>query len=355
MSWTQNWELLPDVNWGVRENWYSLGDNRYAAVRVRLLIAQSSGQQSQFGPVLEAYNVGPEDILEFRKRRERVVNQTTTVSEAIKSATMSRVCDQLVTKISVELSSKAPGFSGKLGSEILSKSECEITSTTEKALVITNSRSTQVTEEDEYSITLKGGNGPRVAEIRRRYWPRRWDVYLHSYEYIELSYKTWWLWGDIRRTIKQAESGLLGWPLVTANFFEPQSAAEVCYGPITNELADPNSVKFQKLTGSTPEWRAPWAETLENLARSAFPVTKEERAAARRSAGKKSATRRFAGKKSAAKKITRKAARKMLARHTSVKKLVAKKAVLKKTSARKTSARKASARTSAAVGPAASG
>ena len=81
--------------------------------------------------LIRAYTVGPDDTIELRRKREQIITLMTTISEAIRSTTTSRVCDQLATKISAELGVKVPGFFGKLGSEILSKSEYEITKTTE--------------------------------------------------------------------------------------------------------------------------------------------------------------------------------------------------------------------------------
>ena len=52
----------------------------------------------------------------------------------------------------------------------------------------------------------------RRAQLRRRYWPRHWSVYLHSYDFLELSYQRRWLWKDVRKTIKRVEGQRLGLP-----------------------------------------------------------------------------------------------------------------------------------------------
>jgi hypothetical protein len=307
VSATKDWEVLPNSDLADRASWLSLGNDRYAALRVRLLIVRSDGQQSRFGPVVNAYNVAPEDTIELRRRREQVISRTTTISEAIRFTTTSRVCDQLATKVSSELSAKGFGFAGKLGSDILSKSEYEITRTTEEALSATTSHVIQETEEDEHVIKLEGGATDRVAELRRRYWPRRWDVFLHSYEYLELSYKRSWFWRQIRETIKKTDSGALGWPLVSIAFYEPQTGVDVCYGAVANELDNPDSIEIQELTGPMPSSTPRDGESLEELAKLAFPVTKEEKSRAA-SRPKKKAAPKKAAKKAPAKKAAKKKA-----------------------------------------------
>src|ERR1700730_893269 len=328
MSVTKDWEVLPNSDLADRVNWRFFGNNRYAALRARLLIVQSSGQQSRFGPVIKAYNVAPEDTIELRRRREQVISRTTTISEAIRFTTTSRVCDQLAAKVSAELAAKVPGFSGKLSSEILSKSEYEITTTTEDVLSTTTSHLIQETEEDEHVITLKGGSDHRVAELRRRYWPRRWDVYLHSYEYLELSYQRAWFWRQVRNTIKTAES-VLGWPLVSVLFYEPQSGVDVCYGSVPNELSNPDSIEIRPLTDAMPGSTAPGGESLEELAKLAFPVTKEEKLQAAnrpkrmvigKLAGKKAERRQSAPKRAARRAAPKMAAKKAASRRNAKKK-----------------------------------
>jgi hypothetical protein len=226
------------------------------------------------------------------------------------------VCDQLAAKVSSELSGKAPGFSGKLSSEILSKSEYEITETTEDVLGATTSHMIQETEEDEHVITLKGGNEHRVANLRRRYWPRRWKVYLHSYEYFELSYRRSWFWRQVRETIKKTGSGVLGWPLVSVVFYEPQSDVDVTYGAIADELDNPDSIEILRLADAMPRSMPPGGENLEELAKLAFPVTKEEKSKAASRPWKVAASKKaakMAAPKKAAKMAAPKKAAKMVA------------------------------------------
>ena len=332
MSTIKTWDSLPDADLSDRANWHALGNNRYAALRARLLIVQTNGSQSRFGPPIEAHNVAPHDTIELRTRREQVISRTNTISQAVRFAASSRVCDQLSAKVSAELSAKAPGYSGKLSSELLAKSEYELTTTAEETLNSVTSYAIQETQEDEHTIKLEGADVARVAELRRRYWPRRWDFYLHSYEYLELSYEKGWFWGRVRSTIKSTESGVLGWPLVSIVFYEPQADRDVCYGPVADELANPDSVESRTLTDPMPGSVAPKEKKLEDFAKLAFPVTKQEKEASRAKAERKAAAKkpakRVAAKKAVRKVAAKKTVRKMAAKKTA-RKSTAKKAVRK--------------------------
>ena len=235
----KDWELLPNSDLGDRTNWRSLGDNRFAALRARLLIIRENEKQSRFGPVIAAHNVGPDDEITLKRRREQIIGRTETISEAVRFATTVRICDQLTAKLTSELSAKVPGFTGKLQSELLTKNEYEVTEQVESSLNTTTSHLIQEIEATEHIIKLKGQSSQREAQLRRRFWPRRWDVYLHSFEYLELSYRTNWVWWQVRKTIKQLYSGVLGWPLVSLTFYEPQSDVDVCYGPVEDEIEVP--------------------------------------------------------------------------------------------------------------------
>ena len=45
MAPTKAWETIPSADFASKLNWRSLGENRYAALRVRLLILQTNGSE----------------------------------------------------------------------------------------------------------------------------------------------------------------------------------------------------------------------------------------------------------------------------------------------------------------------
>lgn len=327
MPITKSWELLPNSDISDRSSWRSLGNDRYAVFRARLLLVCTNDKQSRLGPVIAEHNVAPHDTITLRRKHERIISRTETISESIRFVATSRVCDQLTAKIGAELSTKVPGFSGKIQSELLTKSEYEITEEIENALTTTTSHFIQETEELEHIIMLSGAKDHRIAQLRRRYWPRRWDVYLHSYDYLELSFRRSWLWREVRDTIKRTRSGVLGWPLASLTFYEPQSDVDVCYGPIRNEIENPELLEVHLLNTAMPSSRAPREEDLEEFAKLAFPVTKAEKARAEKqkkvlavtvAPKKKPVKKRMAKKKVAMKKT----AKKKVARRKTAKKKV---------------------------------
>jgi hypothetical protein len=336
MGITKNWEVMSDGDLVDMRNWRALGNNRYAALRLKLLIVRTDGQDSRFGPTIEALTIAPNDTIEVRRKREEVITQTNTITEAIRFSTTSRVNNSLTAKLVSELGAKAPGFSGKIGSELLTKEEYEITNLAETALSATNSHIIQETNEDEHILTLTCGDSVRVAKLRRRYWPRRLDVYLYSCEYLELTYRRSWYWLKVRETMKRTESDVLGWKFGSIVYYEPQRRIDVTYDPIDDELADADSVDVLELHDPMPRTRALELESLETLAKLAFPVTRDER---RESAGR----RRAGAKRTAAKKSARKVPAKKFARKVAAKKISAKKSTRKATakkSARRIAPRK---------------
>jgi hypothetical protein len=94
---------------------------------------------------------------------------------------------------------------------------------------------------------------------------------------------------------------------VSIIFYEPQSGFDVCYGPVADELTNPDSIEILTLTEPMPRSIAPETEKLEDLAELAFPVTKEEKSKASgrvKKAAAKKAVGKAAPRKMAATKPT---------------------------------------------------
>lgn len=278
---TMHWETLPSGDFLERAQWRPLGDHRYSALRVRLLFVRSNGKVSRLGPVVEEHDVEPGDTITLRRKRERIVTRTESISEAIRVASRSRFLDSLSAKIAAELGAKGLGFSGKLQTETLTRSEYELTSEVEKTLTSTTSHSIEETEGREHELVLDGrAGGRRQAQLRRRYWPRHWDVYAHSYDYLELSYRRGWFWRQVRETMKRVDGQRLGWPLIALTFYEPQPDVVVRYEPVANELENPEAFEIRALTKSMPAASPPRPDSLEAAAQVAFPVSPAEKAVA---------------------------------------------------------------------------
>lgn len=306
MTAAKEWEILPGGDLSDATNWKRVADDRFAAIRLVLFINRSSGSKSRYGPIVSGHNVGPGDTITVKRRKERIITHTNTVTEAIRYTASARLLDRVSVKLSAQLGASAPGYSGTIGSELMSGSEKEFTETLEDTLGHTSSFEVQEAEETEHQIVLQGGTVAREAHLRRRFWPRHWDVYVQSVEYLELSYRTEWWWWQVRKTIKQTRATSLGLPLCRLTFYEPQLDLDVCYDTVPDELTDPDRIAVDVLNSSMPKSAPPRLEGLERLAQVAFPTNRREREEkkrrlkarpAPRKAGKKMPSRRARGVK----------------------------------------------------------
>jgi hypothetical protein len=278
---TDRWQIVPSGDFAEKALWKFLGDDRWAALRLRLLYVCTDGKEARLGPVVEEHDVAKGDKITVRFERKRVVTQTESINDAIRVATTAKITEGLSSKIGSELAAKAPGFSGKIQSELSAHSEFEITGEVERTLTTETSHSLEDTQGREYEIELSGEGGPRRAKLRRRYWPRQWDFYVHSFDYLELSYRRRWLWKDIRKTMKRVNGQPLGWPLLSLTFFEPQPDLIVSYEAVEDELENPDAFEIRPLSKGMPAKAGPRLKDLEDAARLAFPVSKAERTAAK--------------------------------------------------------------------------
>jgi hypothetical protein len=168
----------------------------------------------------------------------------------------------------------------------------------------------QQTDEEELLMGFTKSDSEKTAYLRRRYWPRQWNVYLHSYEALELEYKRSWHWSRVRKTIKSAKLQEVGWPLVSILFYEPQENHVVSFeDPVPNQIESPEAIEVKELTDLMPDSVAPGLESLEELAKLAFPASRAEKDKAKQRQMAKGSVAKKAAKKLFAKKPVAKRAR----------------------------------------------
>ena len=195
MQYSKEWEILPQTDYALRENWRKPSKNKYAADRTRLLIIKKKEGGSVYGPVVSAHNINPYDKVELRIRREKVISHTESIKKAIGFTVSSKISDQLAAKISSRIGAKFSGLSANINSELQGISKEEVNKQIERTVGYTKSYSIEETYEKEITITLNGSDKHREAYLRRRFWPQKWDIYLYSYEYLELEYRKGLFWG----------------------------------------------------------------------------------------------------------------------------------------------------------------
>jgi hypothetical protein len=331
---TKEWDCLPSGNLTEKVAWRSLGENRFAALRVRLLIVRRNINNFRYGNEEKGHLVAHGDEITLTKKRERIISHTDTIVQAIRLATTSRICETLSAKLTSELAAKVAGYSAKVGGEFISSQQFELTDLVETSLQGTSAYMIQEIESSEHVITIRSAKRIRDVILRRRFWERQIQVYLHSFDYLELSFRRNWYWRQFRDSFKETSSGVLGLPLVSIQYFEPQEDLDICYKKVVDELEFPAEVNVMQLETPMPRSIAPEQQTLESLAKIAFPITKSERKLAVtirdtkvKAAAPKAPAKKVA-KKAPAKKAVKKAAPKAPARKASVKK-TAKKAARK--------------------------
>jgi len=71
-------------------------------------------------------------------------------------------------------------------------------------------------------------------------------------------------------------------PLFRASYYEPQDECSIAEGTYKPEVEEDEGLRIEVLNGSYPKFDPLASPTLEELAKLAFPVTKEERIVARK-------------------------------------------------------------------------
>jgi hypothetical protein len=346
------WEVLPGTDLAIMENWRKVAKDRYFTLRIQVVIVKRELDEHRDGTVIASHPVS-KDTIEIGVKRQLITSRTDTIQAALRYNTTERILDQLSAKISSELAVKAPGFSGKLGSSVMSKEEYELTKTTETSLGSTTSFFMQESTEKEHRITLNPGEAERTANLRIRYMRRRWDVYLYCYEALELTYdrEIPFVWNRVRKIMKTAETDIVGWPLVSILYWEPQTDQVITYDPVPDPLEFPEAIEVAQLIDPMPAFRPEPMKSLAQLAQIAFPSSKEEKVLAKRHkrsfvtvkkapAKKAVASRSFAKKASVRASTSRKAVvKKTVIKKTALKNSVAKRVVSKKAVSKKSARR----------------
>jgi hypothetical protein len=73
---TDWWQIVPSGDFAEKALWKFLGDDRWAALRLRLLYVCTDGKEARLGPVVEEHDVAEGDKITLRFERKRVVTQT---------------------------------------------------------------------------------------------------------------------------------------------------------------------------------------------------------------------------------------------------------------------------------------
>jgi hypothetical protein len=332
VSTTYYWDLSPTADFNNQISWTQLDKYRYAATRVRILIAQGETAYDFHGPELDTASISSVSTTrKFIYKRERILSSSSAITDTIRTAVTDRLLNQLTSKMSTGIKATLPVGKVQLGSELIADQVREVTRTSEQTLSQVSSYSVQVTEGESVEINVGLKEGRTVAELRRRYKRVTWDFYVHSSDYLELEYDLGWFWQRIQRSIRASKSTTIGSPLARVIFYVPQMYPDVVWrGDDVNIVDTPELIEVRPLTEPMPNPPSvPSVDALSTYVPFAFPANKTEKkaAAARRGArrlGKKAPAKKAAPKKAAARKAREKASVKKRARKAAKKRAVKK-------------------------------
>jgi hypothetical protein len=343
MAIKNTWLVVPGQEFDDASGWRGVAPATHGALRVLVLIRESRGDKPRLGTVHEQYTVGPNDKVEVEQAHERILSSEESITEGVKFSVLSKLCDTLTSKTSAQFGSSSAFMPAKIGQELQASATQELTTGIERTVGTTASFRIEVTDRTRHTITLNGGSETRVASLRRRYWPRYWDIYIHSWEYLEIVYKRNWTLYKIRQEAQRVLPQVLGWPVCRLTFFEPQQNMDIAYGDVPDELTNPETVIVSPLLEPIPTVKPPQLPDLQRGAALAFPGTRAERATAAqrmkpaRPAAKKPVAKRPSAKKALAKAATKRPA----AKRPAAKRSAGKKPAAKRSAARKPVAKRA--------------
>jgi hypothetical protein len=258
--------------------WAKLGENYYAALRHHLLVVVRQDPKTVSGPVQYKVDLPLGAEASQSNTKLKLVKYTVSLQQTIQSTVTSKLTTEFLSKTGVSVDTK--DVSAKLDSEIQARSGQELINSLQSGLSTTRTYEIEISQEDKRSVTfvVLGPNGqsqvrPVIAhlELRRIFW----DVYLYQADFLQLEHRRRWYWTDVRKTIIQGKSNPRK-PLFTIQFYEPQEELSFKFDEYIPEIAEPDQIRAVLLETPCPRAVSQTPLALEDLARLAFPVSKQE-------------------------------------------------------------------------------
>jgi hypothetical protein len=114
------------------------------------------------------------------------------------------------------------------------------------------------------------------VKMRRLFW----DVYLYRVDVLRLEYRKKLLWKDIRNTMTSCEVEMKV-PLFRLYYFQPEPALSYAFDRYVPDDEEFEGVTTEPLDTIPKRWPLPETQPLSALARTAFPVSRDEKRAAK--------------------------------------------------------------------------
>ncbi len=338
-------QIPPDDVLESQDGWQDLGNKTFAAIRALLVVVKSRESGIQKGPPVKVLEIPGGAEYTIQQKNARIVKRAGEIQNSIQETVTFKVAHEVSQKITSEVGATGVVPTSKLSTEITAKSGVELTDAVQRNLALKRSFEIQDSEEITRSVSFKPSSDGKnrqsiVLQFYLGLWPWRWDFYLYRVDYLRLRHERHLIWPDIRKTIyktsvepKQA--------LFRVRPFEPQDEYSFVEGSYVPDVTADDEVTAESFVGKLPSIHCPSSRTLEDLARIAFPVTRQEKKYVkikRRAAKKvvKKAAKKAA--KPAAKKAAKKAGFRKAAPHRAIK--TARNVAVKKSAVKRAAAKK---------------
>jgi len=274
-------QIPPDEVLEKRSGWTHLGKSTYSAVRANVVLVKKRELKTVKGPSFIDLDLPAASEYKYEKKKAKVIKHTESIQKSIQQTMTAKLSEEVAQKIASEIGATGVVPSAKLSSEISVKSGVELTDAVQQGLTFTKSYEVENSEEITQSVTFKsspdGAQRSMALHFFLGLWPWRWDFYLQRVEHLKLQYKRHWLWPDVRKTISitPAEPKL---PLFRVRFYEPQNDVSITeHDHVPDIEHEGTEVTIESVTDPMPNTRCPNGTSMEELARLAFPVTRQER------------------------------------------------------------------------------
>lgn len=270
--------------------WAQIDENKYAAIRHHLLVVSRQDGKAKNGPIYRPVEWPVNTAYHLEEKITKVTKYTLGIQESITSTVTTKLSQEVLAKIGLSTGLDITNLGAKLSAEVQSKIGAELVESLQSGLSTTKTYEVETKTEQTESIDIKvapadGSKGTRDVFIYFKLNQLFWDVYLYRTDYLQLEYKRRWYWTDVRKTIL-SEQIVVKKPLFSVSYFEPVPAFSFRYDNYEPEVNDGNVIQSLALTSTCPNAKLQPDKSMEELARSAFPVSRAEARQARGSNGR---------------------------------------------------------------------
>jgi hypothetical protein len=260
--------------------WAQIDGNKYAAIRHHLLVVQRHGGNAKNGPIHKPVEWPVNTEYHMEEKITKVTKYTLGIEESITSTVTTKLSQEVLSKIGLSAGLDITNLGARLSTEVQSKIGAELVESLQSGLSTTKTYEVETKTEQTESLDIKvappdGSKGTRDVFIYFKLNQLFWDVYLYQTDYLQLEYKRRWYWTDVRKTILSDQISVKK-PLFSIAYFEPVPAFSFRYDNYVPEIDDGNVVQSLALMSTCPTTKLQPDKSMEELAQSAFPVSRAE-------------------------------------------------------------------------------